>query len=184
MNLDSYYDQIIKDLGDEKRPRVNLACNEKTELIQLFESLSESELKSNLDEFKKVLCIVCHLSAPSSEFQEGFNRLLLNKKLPKKLIPQVFQGIDHHYLGFRQISGERLSSNFLTSLKSFISNTDKEGVHWALQIIDGMGSQSLFFKDVIKKLNWGFMDAFSQQNRMSIQIIERLNKYWENFSPR
>ena len=88
MNLDSYYDQIIKDLGDEKRPRVNLACNEKTELIQLFESLSESELKSNLDEFKKVLCIVCHLSAPSSEFQEGFNRLLVNKKLPKSLFPK------------------------------------------------------------------------------------------------
>ena len=159
-----------------------LSSSEKTELIQLFESFGSNDFKNNHQDFKKVLCVVCHLATPEQGFQEGFNQLLLNTRLPKEYIPQVFQGVDHHFLGYRQISGERLDSRFLTSLKSFITSADKEGVHWALQTIDGMGTQSLFFKDVVQKLKWGFMDAFSRQNRMSIQIIERLNNYWKNFS--
>ena len=114
MNLDSYYNQIIKDLGEEKRPRLMLSSSEKTELIQLFESFGSNDFKNNHQDFKKVLCVVCHLATPEQGFQEGFDQLLLNTRLPKEYIPQVFQGVDHHFLGYRQIGGERLDSRFLT----------------------------------------------------------------------
>ena len=102
MNLDSYYDQIIKDLG-MKKASSQFGFQRETELIQLFESLSESELKSNSTNLRRFFVLSVTFLLQALSFRRGLI-VYWSIKASQKLIPQVFQGIDHHFLGFRQIS--------------------------------------------------------------------------------
>lgn len=168
--INQNYEHIINQLKQDIRPRVQNS----PELIQaLIEDLKNTTIPKG-----PTLCVACHLANPEKLIGELLVELL-SGKLPNETQIFILDGIQKHILDARMISGDRLDSKFLTNFNAYLKSAPKSVLYFAVSIVEGCGSQAIFFRNTLKDLKWGFLDAFKQQHRDTIARIDALEKRWQ-----
>lgn len=170
--LEKIYESIIGDLKLEKRPRILLTPEIEQELIKNLEN------SLNLEQ---TLCIICHLSRPNTSIGQNLIHLL-EKNISINDQIYTLEGIQHHIMDARMISGDRLSPDFLHRFNQYLQNCSKKVLPFTLTIIENSGSQGIYFKPALEKIKWGFFDVFNKQNREVISRIDFLINRWQKFT--
>ena len=164
------YQNIIKELKNGHRPRIKASG-------KLLELLEES-LNHDNKEIDQVICILCHLSRPEEKFTPQLLNLL-HKNLPIETQIFILEAITKHALDSRMISGNRLSPEFLSKFAKYIIQAPKGVLPFAIGIVEGCGSQGIYFRQCLKELKWSFLDAFKKESRETISRIETLESNWQ-----
>jgi len=164
------YEHIISQLKQNIRPRI-------PNTPELLDAL-ERELENTTTPSEATLCVVSHLANPNKAIGNLLVRII-SSSLPTEIQIFILDGIQKHILDERMISGDRLDSSFLMTFNTYLETAPKPALHFAVGIVENCGSQSIFFRNTLKAIQWGFMDAFKQENRSTITRIEALEKRWQ-----
>ena len=164
------YDDIILSLKEGNRPRIQA-----TEV--LLEALT-SGLSDENEDLDKCICIACHLARPEKKLQLPLIQLLKGNT-PAETQVFVLEAIARHILDERMVSGDRLTPEFLSTFGTFLKSAPKNTLPFAIGIIEGCGSQGIYFRKILKDLKWSFIDVFKKDSREVISRIEALEKHWQ-----
>tara|TARA_B100000927_G_scaffold277405_1_gene259013 strand:- start:233 stop:754 length:522 start_codon:yes stop_codon:yes gene_type:complete len=170
--FDKTYMEVIDSLKHGNRPR-----------IQISDALCEL-INNNLNNdisIEESLCILCHLRSPSRGFHESLVNTLKNNIYNKfELTSFLMEACQRHFIEYQTQSGNPVPPIFMKALGDYLKNCPKKELIWVLQLIEFTGGKSIFFKKIIKELNWGFSSIFSKVDRQSIEVIKRIEKSWPN----
>ena len=83
-----------------------------------------------------------------------------------------------HIIEARHKDGYRMEMDFLEVLKETLDHEDYEVKEWSLRLIEGLGSQSLFFKEQVLSIK-PKLTLFNEHKKMVKEIIELLEKRWK-----
>ena len=168
--IEQTYNDIIVKLKEGNRPRIQRS----EALIELLVTGLSIENK-DLD---KYICIACHLARPEKSLQAPLIQLL---EKSTKTETQVFilEAITRHILEERMVSGNRLTPEFLSTFGKFLTSAPKSTLTFAVGIIEGCGSQGIYFRKILKDLKWSFLDVFKKDSREVISRIEALESNWQ-----
>ena len=75
------------------------------------------------------------------------------------------------------ISG--LSGDFLQMFNRYLEKAPKGALFYAIGIVENCGSQAIYFRETLKNLKWGFIDAFKKEHRETIARIDFLESNWQ-----
>jgi len=170
MSIDTTYEEIIKKLKEDVRPRIP---NKPALINEIKTSLELEKVPS-----KKLFCVICHLSTPEPSLATSLT-LLLKEEMQDDLQIFLLEAIQKHVLDARMISGDRLSPHFLKAFNDFIKTASKGVLYYIVGIVEDCGSQNIIFRQSLSSIKWGFMDAFIKNHRETISRIDALEKRWQ-----
>ena len=145
-------------------------------LIEIAESLEKPDVPR-----RETLCVICHLSSPTPKLSDQLIKHL-NPNYPNDIQIFVLEAIQKHILDSRMLTGDRLSSNFLTTFNEYLQKAPKKTMHFIIGIIENSGSQGIYFRKTLQSIKWSIFDAFRSENRSSITRIDELEKRWQKLS--
>lgn len=175
MNLDDTYQKILKEIEQGHRGLVRLSFDELEELNSRLDSLIP-----NPSELEKALCIIEHSSSLHLKFEKNLLKIL-GAPLPVSLIVFALNCARKHIVEARLQRGQRLDFEFLETLKRLLHHKNPEVVEWTLRLIEGCGSQGVYFLrefDKIKPAPWKW---FNSHQRAVREIIALLERRWRPF---
>lgn len=178
MNFEKRYFNIIEKLKAGHRYLEPIST---AELILIKQRIRESLQFNDLDELKKMLCILDNTSSTYPELEEILLSTLENKKSDITIF--LLNTIRKHVISGNQKLGNRLSLNLLNSLKLLLGHNDPEVVEWTLRTIEECGGQAIFLRKDIKN-NRPKGIIINKHKLASRQIIDMLESKWSRFENR
>jgi hypothetical protein len=171
MDIEGHYQQVLTELTKGHRALIRFS---RAELQTL-----EDELRSNLDktpqQLEKILCLIEHSAALHSNFASPLLELFKTDHPPHILVFALNCARKHIIQACGQ-KGQRLSFDFLETLKRLLHHSHPEVVEWTLRTIEECGSQSVYFLqefDKIKPPPWKWFNAHQRAVREIIELLER-----------
>lgn len=164
------YKSIIKQLEEGSRPRVP----NNGELINEI----TSSIASNHEPSKELMCVICHLATPYPALTLPLLSLL-NTNFGHETQIFVLEAIQKHVLDARMVSGDRLTPGFLKTFNEYLISAPKNVLFFAVGIVEGCGNQAIYFRQALKNIKWGYLDAFKKEYRETITRIDELEKRWQ-----
>jgi hypothetical protein len=171
MNIEKRYQDILERL--KKGHRVLDALSDQ-DIQDLNAALNEKR------ELKKVLCIVENTRTWTTKFEPSLIVLLSDHTIEKDTLIYTLNAARKHCIGSRIKAGERLSADFLMTLKGLISHPAPEVVEWTLRVVDECGPQGVFFYKDIKAIKPKFSWIFNKHRRAIVQLVDMFHKRWSS----
>lgn len=168
--IDETYRTIIQQLEQNIRPRIP---NSPELMAELKVAMQKERPPRN-----QTLCVLCHLATPDSSFTKNLISHL-NTDYPMETQVFILEAVQKHILDARMISGDRLTPEFLKAFNDYLSLAPKKVLYFIIGIIEGCGAQSIFFRQGLKNLKWGVLDAFKKEYRETITRIDALENRWQ-----
>ncbi|WP_419172214.1 hypothetical protein [Halobacteriovorax sp.] len=174
IDINEQFQAVIKDLQSGKRPN----CSYSKQDIKVFKD--EFIRLNDKRDWQALIPLLCILD----------NTITLDHELYPQIIHAIKECDDNEVLVLilgvarKQIidehhkRGERLPFDFLEVLEGLIGHSNPEVFEWNLRLIEGLGSQSIFFKEAILKAKPGFFARFNQHKKACTEIIELLERRW------
>ena len=171
MDYRAKYQEIIEELKKGDRPLVPLNAEEISELVDIWGSLDEEELK-------KVLCILDHTKSLHKEFSLPLITTLGGDHSPEILIFALGSS-QRHIIAKCGIEGVRVPKEYVEVLRKLLKHDDAEVLEWDLRIIEQIGSRALILKEDVMRARPNFLGALNPHKKAARQIITMLEKRWK-----
>ena len=172
MDIDKLYSQIIRELKLNHRPTVSLSEDETRELYSIIQKRDHSPTKE--------LCILAHLKEryPLLRY-ELYN--FLNHNLEGDLFIFGLDIFKKQIIKHSLVTGVPLVTNDLSTilkwLQNQIQNRNFKELTQILLLIEDLGSQCFFFKDILIKLEIG-ITLLNRDKSEANNVLKRLKARW------
>ena len=170
MNYQEKYQEIIEQLKKDIRPQVALNLEDISELVRIWDSLDEEDLK-------RVLCILDHTKSLHGEFAPKIIGTLEGDFSPEILI-YALGSSQRHIISKCGIDGVRVPKEFVEALRKLLKHDDAEVLEWDLRIIEQIGSRAFILKEDVFAAKPNFFEALNPHKKAARQIITMLEKRW------
>lgn len=173
--IEETFKDIVHQLQNGKRPRLKLKQAEFDTAVSYWRnSLQYSNFKEKIT---PLLCILNHTSNSNKDIEALFIETI-NKTQDKELLVFLLSGSLKHVTEHAHKNGNRVSFEYLNALEKTIRHQEPEVVEWTLRCIEGLGSQSIFFKEKVLAARPSLFKMFNKNNRSVSQLIDYLEKRW------
>ena len=172
--IQEVYVSILDSLKKGHRPRINLN-EEESKLLKAWLKRPKN--------WHSGVCILCHLRTPTEEFHQEIEEILISESRQSyELAPFLMEALERHMIDLKTQTGNPPAPKMLKALASYIKKCPKKALKHPLLLIESLGGQNIYFKKVVQDLQWGLLSIFSKDQRMAVEIIQRLEKKWSLFS--
>ena len=171
MDIEGHYQKIITEIEQGHRALVRFNSQE---LETLRQELSKPLASDRLE---KVLCLVEHSATLYGAFEEALIKLL-QQNLSDAQIIFALNCARKHIIQARGQKGQRLTFDFLETLKKYLYSHSPEVVEWTLRTIDECGPQGIYFLQEFDKIKPPPWKWFNKHQRSVREIIEMLERRW------
>ena len=179
MDIDSLYESIINDLHSKEKVHFLFSPQQCSELENRWQrALNHGDDKT----VEKILCLACHCREPWDFFTPLFissTREFKDLDKNSQIIIFALGASWKHVVDRSTKTGERISPEFIETIRNLLSHPDPEVLEWTLRTVDQMGQQAMALKGDIMKIKIGWKRLFHKNKRASFQIIEMLLKRWK-----
>ena len=174
MDFKSTFDKIISDLQKGARPQLVLS---EADIIELNDRLNHLTSNYQEQQLVEVLCILDNSRTLSTKFSCALVTHIKEKRSSEELVMLI--GVARrHIVEASHKQGNRVDFSFLEVLKELLHYENSEVVEWTLRVIEGLGSQSRFFKAEVKKIKPRFT-IFDGHKKANKEIIELMQGRWK-----
>lgn len=145
---------------------------------ETLQSLEQALKTSQGCELSQKILIANHLSHCEKSLSEALITLL-KKDLPVKDTIILLNAARLHVVDGAFKAGERLSQDFLETLRLKLYHKRPEVREWALRIVDQCGPQSIVFREDLAKIKprpWHF---FKAEWRVVLELITFIERKWQ-----
>jgi len=179
LSLENLFQDIIQKLKKDERPRIMLT----PEIIQKIKTewmdiLADSKIDKN--RLHQLLCILDNTHNLSTEFQELIIKTLTKVKDSETTI-YTLAAAKKHIIEENLKNGVMIPQDLMNQLKELLKTPNPEVLEWALRTIDSLGPLGLRLQDEIKKSKPGIGAFFNKHKKNSLEIIDHLERQWNEF---
>ena len=172
--IQQLYESILEKLKMGHRPRVSLTQTQNISLHEWFNSP---------DNWNSGLCILCHLKSPTDSFNREIEQILVSDHpFSYDLAPFLMGSLERHLIDLKTQTGNPPEPKLLKALSVYIKACPRRTLKYPLSLVESIGSANFYFKKVVLDLKWNTFSIFSKDQRLAIEIINRLEKKWSIFS--
>ncbi len=177
MNINNYFEYIINELQENKRPRIKFNEEQWSDLCAIWAS---PEHKSDRH-LMKIMCILEHSIPP---YKYKCETLLLETLSQENLEEDTLIAalgvsqkviLDENYK-----NGLRVNSQFFKILSCIIKRNNKNLLEWVLRLLIESGNEAAVLLNDIENIHIKWPGPLSKQTRSINQLKKQLLKKWEN----
>lgn len=185
MEIDAIYTEIISSLKTGGRPRKRFDRDEYEIFAKKVNDLNESfinghiELKLFQEQSLKIICILSHSVNPPSLFDQFIITIIKTDGMKYSTYIVALGCFQEVIVQRFHKNGDKIPRELLTPLKSTLSKNDPETLLWTLKTIEGLGKQSIIFRQELENIKVGPFKFLNKHKKESREIINRLLQRWE-----
>ncbi|MFP5490680.1 MAG: hypothetical protein ACLGG0_04225 [Bacteriovoracia bacterium] len=143
-----------------------------SDLKQLTQSLVGPELERH-----QALFLLAHASHPVREL-EATLLVLPTHQLNDEDLVWLLNCFQKHIIQGRFKEGERLTHDFLETLRKLIHHSSRPVVEWVLRTIDECSSQGIVFRPELAKIKPSIWSLWRAESRTILELITYLERKW------
>jgi hypothetical protein len=143
-----------------------------TNLKQLTHSLTGPELQRH-----QALFLLAHASHPVRELESTLLSVPI-KQLKDEDLVWLLNCFQKHIIQGRFKEGERLTHEFLETIRSLIHHPSRGVIEWVLRTIDECSSQGIVFRPDLAKIKPKIWSLWRAESRTILELITYLERKW------
>ena len=179
LELEALFKETINKLKNHERPKINLT----PELIEKIktewrEIISESKIDTT--KLQKILCLLDNTHNLTTEFQELIIETLTKVKDAETMI-YTLAAAKKHVIEENLKNGVMIPQKMMEELRRLLTHPEPEVFEWVLRTIDDLGPLGLRLRDDILKNRPGIGALFNKHKKNSLEIIDHLEKKFNEF---
>lgn len=177
MDINLKYQEIIEQLKQGHRYLKPLDKND----VQILNDALNSEIDS--EQIKKIFCILDNTQTNAIELKDSIIKMLENSNINDEIKIYALEASRKHIIDSYFKRGKRLPGEYIMCLQKLLESKNPELQEWTLRTIDECGSQSIIFRETVKKIRPRFFKIYNKHYRAVLQLCEYLERRWSGNRP-
>lgn len=179
IELETLFKDTIQKLKNNERPKIVLTP-ELIEKIKLEWREVIADSKIDTTRLQKLLCILDNTHNLTTEFQELIIDTLSKVKDAETTI-YTLAAAKKHVIEENLKNGVMIPQKMMDELKKLLTHPEPEVFEWVLRTVDDLGPLGLRLRDDILKNRPGIGAFFNKHKKNSLEIIDHLEKKFNEF---